>query len=103
MKRLTRMFEGLLRKPAPIPSPHGLSTTRLPGGVIVRIKADHPGAVYKKGDVIGASYEVLGVLGLGGFSVVYLVYSRESRAVSALKTLRDDYLEELSRSPWAGP
>ncbi len=94
MKRLTRMFDGLMRKPSPSFSPHGLSTTRLPGGVIVRIKADHPGAVYKKGDVIGTSYEVLGVLGLGGFSVVYLVYSRESRAVSALKTLRDEYLED---------
>jgi serine/threonine protein kinase len=62
--------------------------------VTVRIKADHPGAVYKKGDVIGGSYQVLGVLGLGGFSVVYLVYSRDTKTVSALKTLRDEYLED---------
>ncbi|MEW6510205.1 MAG: serine/threonine-protein kinase [Bacteroidota bacterium] len=94
MNRLTRMLGGLLHGAPPPPSRFGLSTTRLPGGVVVRIKADHPGAVYKKGDVIGTSYQVLGVLGLGGFSVVYLVYSRETRAVSALKTLRDEYLED---------
>ncbi len=54
----------------------------------------HPGAVYKKGDIIGNTYEVFGLLGVGGFSVVYLVYSRETEAVYALKTLRDEYLED---------
>jgi len=56
--------------------------------------ADHPGAVYKKGDLIGNVYEVLGVLGVGGFSVVYLVYSRETESAYALKTLRDEFLED---------
>jgi len=60
----------------------------------IRIKADHPGAIYKKGDMIGTSYRVLGVLGLGGFSVVYLVFSRDTKSVYALKTLRDDFLED---------
>jgi len=55
---------------------------------------DHPGAVYKKGDLIGNVYEVLGVLGVGGFSIVYLVYSHETESAYALKTLRDEFLEE---------
>ena len=90
MGRLTKIFSDLLRETPPEESHLGMSTTRLPGGAIIRIKADHPGAVYKKGDMIGASYRVLGVLGLGGFSVVYLVYSRDTKNVYALKTLRDE-------------
>jgi eukaryotic-like serine/threonine-protein kinase len=54
----------------------------------------HPHGVYKKGDFIGKNYEVLGVLGLGGFSVVYLVYSHESETPYALKTLRDQFLRD---------
>jgi len=54
----------------------------------------YPGAVYKKGDVIGRIYEVYGVLGVGGFSVVYLAHSRETDSVVALKTLRDEYQED---------
>ncbi len=49
---------------------------------------------YKKGDFIGQKYEVYGVLGIGGFGVVYLVYSHETKSVYALKTFLDDYLEE---------
>ena len=56
--------------------------------------AEHPGAAYKRGEFIGKQYEVLGVLGLGGFSVVYLVYSHDSSAVYALKTLRDEFLAD---------
>ena len=44
--------------------------------------------------MIGTAYEVLGVLGLGGFSVVYLVYSHETQSVYALKTLRDEFLAD---------
>jgi serine/threonine protein kinase len=93
MTNISKLFGSLLRNPDPMMSTGG-STVRLPGGGSVRVKADHPGAVYKKGDVIGTSYRVLGVLGLGGFSVVYLVYSKETREVYALKTLRDEYLED---------
>jgi serine/threonine protein kinase len=93
MTTFSKLFGSLRRNPDPQTSVHG-STVRLPGGGSVRVKADHPGAVYKKGDVIATSYTVLGVLGLGGFSVVYLVYSRETREVYALKTLRDEYLED---------
>lgn len=53
-----------------------------------------PGAAYKKGDFIGQKYEVGGVLGMGGFGVVYLVYSHETKEVYALKTFRDEYLED---------
>ena len=42
-----------------------------------------PGAAYKKGDVIGQKYEVYGVLGAGGFGIVYLVYSEETAASCA--------------------
>ena len=51
-------------------------------------------AAYKKGDFIGKAYEVFGVLGVGGFSVVYLVYSHETESAYALKTLRDQFLED---------
>src|SRR5664279_2703787 len=92
MGRLTKLFGGLLREAPPEESLVGMSTTRLPGGAVIRVKANHPGAVYKKGDLIGTAYRVLGVLGLGGFSVVYLVYSTDTKSVYALKTLRDEYL-----------
>ncbi len=52
------------------------------------------GAANKKGDVIGGVYVVQGILGVGGFGVVYLVQARESGAMHALKTLRDEYLKE---------
>ncbi|HTO93156.1 MAG TPA: serine/threonine-protein kinase, partial [Bacteroidota bacterium] len=94
MGRLTKIFGNLLGDEEENAAHIGMSTTRLPGGTVIRIKADHPGAVYKKGDLIGATYRVLGVLGLGGFSVVYLVFSRDTRSVYALKTLRDEYLED---------
>ena len=60
-------------------------------------------AFYKKGDFIDQEHEVCDVLGVGGFGVVYLVYAHglyESPGVPAskpmllaLKTLRDEYLE----------
>jgi len=53
-----------------------------------------PGTPYKKGDFIGQKYEVYGVLGRGGFGVVYLVYSHETQSVYALKTFRDEYLAD---------
>src|SRR3989339_181801 len=49
---------------------------------------------YKKGDVIGTKYEVYDVLGMGGFGIVYLVYVHETESVYALKTFRDEYLED---------
>jgi len=62
------------------------------------METDHqPGVPYKKGDFIGQKYEVYGVLGVGGFGIVYLVYSIDSQgtgAVYALKTFRDEYLAD---------
>jgi tetratricopeptide (TPR) repeat protein len=49
-------------------------------------------ALYKKGDVIGGKYEIRGVLGAGGFGVVYLVHDRELEELFALKTFRDELL-----------
>ncbi len=55
------------------------------------------GAAYKKGDFIGQKYEVYGVLGRGGFGIVYLVYSIDSYGkgeVYALKTFLDEFLAD---------
>jgi len=49
---------------------------------------------YKKGDFIGQKYEVHDVLGIGGLGIVYLVYSRETKEVYALKTFRDEFIED---------
>ena len=42
--------------------------------------------------MIGGKYEVQGLLGKGGFGVVYLVYARDAAEVCALKTFRDELL-----------
>jgi tetratricopeptide (TPR) repeat protein len=59
------------------------------------MKDSLPGAAYKRGDFIGQMYEVYGVLGAGGFGIVYLVYSHETKYVYALKTFRDEYLADV--------
>lgn len=51
---------------------------------------------FKKGDFIGQEYEVYDVLGEGGFGIVYLVYSQRTKEVYALKTFRDEYLEDVT-------
>ncbi len=51
---------------------------------------------YKKGDFIGQKYEVIDILGEGGFGVVYLVYLHDLTYHSfyALKTFKDEFLSE---------
>jgi eukaryotic-like serine/threonine-protein kinase len=49
---------------------------------------------YKKGDLIGQRYAVYGVLGQGGFGIVYLVRKTDTKAVYALKTFRDDRMAD---------
>jgi serine/threonine protein kinase len=65
-------------------------------GPPVRREAARQGAteLYKKGDVISWNYEVHGTLGKGGFGVVILVYDREMGALCALKTFRDEFLND---------
>jgi tetratricopeptide (TPR) repeat protein len=58
-------------------------------------RTNSPELFYKKGDFIGQAYEVYDVLGVGGFGVVYLVYSHDLKSVYALKTFRDEYLEDV--------
>ncbi len=52
--------------------------------------------LYKKGDLVGPTYEIRGVLGKGGFGVVYLALNRDSRETCALKTFRDELLADAS-------
>jgi tetratricopeptide (TPR) repeat protein len=63
------------------------------GGRNPHIGADFlPGVPYKKGEFIGGKYEILSLLGKGGFGVVYLVYDRKTHGICALKTFRDEYI-----------
>lgn len=53
--------------------------------------------VYKKGDFISQQYEIVDVLGEGGFGIVYLVYHHDSARAHpfyALKTFKDELLSE---------
>jgi serine/threonine protein kinase len=87
------MFSALFRKKAANQGFKGRSEDRtLP--VPNAEHVDVPDTVYDRGDFIGKAHEVLGVLGVGGFSVVYLVYSHETDTAYALKTLRDQYLQD---------
>jgi serine/threonine protein kinase len=51
---------------------------------------------YKPGEVIGGRYEVHALLGRGGFGEVYSAYSRQLRAVYALKTFRKEFLADVA-------
>jgi tetratricopeptide (TPR) repeat protein len=50
---------------------------------------------YDKGSIIGGKYEVHSELGHGGLGIVYLVYLHELKQVFALKTFKDEYLEDV--------
>ena len=95
MSLLRKAFQPLGRLFGGAPPPKTTGGRRRVPGIDLHTKiTQHPGAVYKKGDFIGNNYEVFGVLGVGGFSAVYLVYSHETESVYALKTLRDEFLED---------
>lgn len=49
---------------------------------------------YQCGDVIAGKYEVLGVLGKGGFGIVYQIRFRETGEVFALKTFKDELTDD---------
>src|SRR5258708_1830135 len=51
---------------------------------------------FQPGDVIGGKYEVRGILGRGGFGVVYLARDRATKEVCALKTFRDELLADAA-------
>jgi tetratricopeptide (TPR) repeat protein len=60
-----------------------------------QIEPQHKADVfYKKGDLIGGEYEVRGTLGKGGFGHVYLVRHCRLGVVYALKTFRDEFLDD---------
>jgi serine/threonine protein kinase len=89
------LFKGRTPRRQAEPAGHGHQTKRDLARLILPSRdTTHPGAAYRKGERIGKVYEVLGVLGVGGFSVVYLVYSHENQQAYALKTLRDTFLQD---------
>ena len=51
---------------------------------------------FKKGDFIDQNYEVLDLLGEGGFGIVYQVFSHQTKEVFAFKTYRDKYSEDTA-------
>ncbi len=51
-------------------------------------------APYKIGDMIGEKYEILEILGKGGFGIVYLVDAKDLGGIYAMKTFRDEFFED---------
>jgi serine/threonine protein kinase len=49
---------------------------------------------FKIGDLIGGEFEVVGYLGKGGFGLVYRARHCETGAEFALKTFRDEFLDD---------
>ena len=49
---------------------------------------------YKKDDIIGQRYKVYGVIGRGGFGIVYLVKKLDTQNIYALKTFHDQHLAD---------
>jgi serine/threonine protein kinase len=56
------------------------------------LRYDAPDLTYRKGEVIGGRYVVLGILGEGGYGLVYHVRNRDDGREVALKTFRDTYM-----------
>jgi tetratricopeptide (TPR) repeat protein len=53
-------------------------------------------ARYTKGDVVNGKYEIHGVLGQGGFGVVYLIRMLNTGEAFAMKTFRDERMADLA-------
>jgi hypothetical protein len=60
----------------------------------IHIAEDYYNNFLKKDDMIGERYQIFDFLGEGGFGIVHLVYSHEINTVYALKTFRDEYLND---------
>jgi serine/threonine protein kinase len=52
--------------------------------------------MYQKGDWIGQKYKVHGILGEGGFGIVYLVSRPGTNSIYALKTFRDEHMADTA-------
>lgn len=93
MNPLRRILDGLLGRPRNkrnvVPAADRYRPFE-PDSAVLRLR----GTPYQKGDFIGQHYEVLDLLGEGGFGVVYKVYSHEMKEVIAFKTFRDEYLND---------
>ncbi len=51
---------------------------------------------YKKGDVVNGKYEIHGVLGQGGFGIVYLIRMLNTGEAFAMKTFLDERMADLA-------
>ncbi|HZX47681.1 MAG TPA: serine/threonine-protein kinase [Nitrospirota bacterium] len=56
--------------------------------------------ILRQGDIIGRYYEVLDILGKGGFGIVYLVFSHETKEIYALKTFIQEHLLDVTVRQW---
>lgn len=55
------------------------------------IDSIHRFVASERGNFIGQKYEVIKEVGHGGFGIVYLVYSHETKEAYAFKTFKDEY------------
>ena len=78
------------------PNQVGKAPQAMVGEKIDNINSPDASPEVKPGDLLRQDYEVRKVLGFGGCGIVYLVYSRSTKSVFALKTFRDEFLQDKS-------
>ena len=87
---------GNTQGPPPLPQRSMQRPPPLPQKTSAVVSSAPAPSALRPGDVIGENYEVQSLLGEGGFGVVYLVYDRKGDELYAVKTVRDEFTEDLA-------
>jgi tetratricopeptide (TPR) repeat protein/tRNA A-37 threonylcarbamoyl transferase component Bud32 len=99
MNPFSDLFRGLFGRPGDSHNHSPGVASSVPATILPEQSPSLPKGQANSADhrFIGQKYEVYGTLGGGGFGIVYLVYSHETKAVYALKTFRDEDIADPNR------